>query len=68
MLRGNHKGEIINDKDEVERKNIRSGQRVGEQVEIIDGLSENDRVVSKGFLGLQAGTKVKVVSGDEQKN
>jgi len=59
---------IINDKDEVARKNIRSGQRIGEQVEIIDGLSENDRVVSKGFLGLQAGTQVKVVSGDEQAN
>jgi len=57
---------LITDKDEVQRKNIRSGQRIGEQVEIIDGLSENDRVVSKGFLGLHAGTKVKVVSGDEQ--
>jgi len=57
---------VINAKDEVEQKNIRSGQRIGEQVEIIDGLAENQRVVSKGFLGLQTGTKVKVVSGDEQ--
>jgi len=57
---------IINDQDEVARRNIRGGQRIGEQVEIIDGLNENERVVSKGFLGLQAGTKVKVVSGNEQ--
>jgi len=57
---------VIDDKDEVTQRKIRSGQRIGEQVEIIDGLNENDRVVSKGFLGLQAGTKVKVVAGNEQ--
>ena len=59
---------IINGNEKVERKNIRSGQRIGEQVEIIDGLNENDRVVSKGFLGLQEGAEVKVVSDDEPAN
>ncbi len=40
---------------------VRSGLRLGEQVEILQGLEENQQVVVRGFLGLSEGKQVKVV-------
>jgi membrane fusion protein (multidrug efflux system) len=54
----------------VQRVEVRSGLQFGDQVEILEGLSDGDRVVAKGFLGLRAGAKVRVVNpvGDEKAN
>ncbi len=40
---------------------IRSGHRLANRVEVLEGLDDGDRVVTKGFLGLKSGTKVKIV-------
>jgi len=45
----------------VVRAGVRSGLRLGEQVEILEGLQENQQVVVRGFLGLSEGKKVKIV-------
>ena len=40
---------------------VRSGRRVAEKVEILDGLAPGQQVVLRGFLGLTPGKKVKPV-------
>ena len=41
---------------------IRSGEKLADRVEVLEGLAEGDRVVVRGFLGLRDGMKAKVVS------
>lgn len=45
---------------------IRGGQRLANRVEVLEGLNDGDRVVTKGFLGLTSGTKVKIVPGRDE--
>jgi membrane fusion protein (multidrug efflux system) len=44
---------------------VRTGRRLGDKVEVLDGLETGDRVVVRGFLGLNDGKPVKVVERDE---
>ncbi len=45
-----------------ERVVVRSGRRVADRVEILEGLKLGDKVVLRGFLGLSEGKQVKPVS------
>jgi RND family efflux transporter MFP subunit len=47
------------------RTPVRSGIRLADRIEIIEGLQPGDQVITRGFLGLSAGKKVKPV---ENKN
>ena len=47
----------------VQRVAVHIGLQLGETVEILEGLTDGDQVVSKGFLDLRAGKKVQVVNG-----
>ena len=50
-------------------KRVRSGLRLGNQIEILEGLNPGDAIVVRGFLGLRNGKKVSIVgkgSGNEQ--
>ena len=40
---------------------VQTGFQEGDRVEILDGLAGEDRVVVRGHLGLQDGTKVRVI-------
>jgi len=40
---------------------VETGFQEGDRVEILDGLAGEDRVVVRGHLGLQSGTKVRVI-------
>lgn len=40
---------------------VETGFQEGDRVEILDGLAEGDRVVVRGHLGLQSGTRVRVI-------
>ena len=40
---------------------VETGFQEGERVQILDGLAGEDRVVVRGHLGLQGGTKVRVI-------
>ena len=51
QLQGNNK---------VVRKIVRTGLRLADKVEIIEGLSEGDVVITRGFLGLHDGKKVQL--------
>ena len=67
-LRRDDNGEyvfIVTGDDQVKKVKITTGLRINEQIEVIEGLEPGQQVVTKGFLGLKEGTKVKVVSGSE---
>jgi len=40
---------------------VETGFQEGDRVEILNGLAQEDRVVVRGHLGLQSGTKVRVI-------
>jgi membrane fusion protein (multidrug efflux system) len=61
-LRRDNQGEYvfrISKDNKVERAAIRSGLRIGDRVEILEGLQDGERVVMRGFLGLKPGTAVR---------
>ena len=64
-LRRDQAGEYVYSVDaenKVHRTTVVGGLRIDEQVEILDGISEGQNVVTKGFLDLTPGKKVKIVS------
>ena len=52
---------IVTDDNKVKRMSVRSGVRLAERVEILEGLKDNYRVVTRGFLGLRDGKTVQIV-------
>lgn len=64
-LRRDSQGEyvfVVNTESKVGRVGVTSGLRIDEQVEIISGLNEGQQVITKGFLSLKVGKKVKPVN------
>lgn len=53
---------IVDEGNVVHRSPVVSGLRIGEQVEILKGLDQGQRVVTKGFLDLVVGKQVKIVA------
>ncbi len=53
---------IMDEDNTVQRKTVTTGLRLAENIEIIDGLENGQKVVVKGFLGLTQGEKVKPVT------
>lgn len=47
--------------DQVELVKVKSGRNFGENVEILEGLSQGDVVVVSGQINLEQGTKIKIV-------
>ena len=69
-LRRDDRGEylfVLGDDGKVARRAVRSGPRLAERVAILDGVGAGERVVTKGFLGLVAGTAVKVAGEKKAK-
>ncbi|WP_172597754.1 efflux RND transporter periplasmic adaptor subunit [Sulfuriflexus mobilis] len=55
-LRRDHEGEfvfVVDDQDKAIRTTVHSGLRINQDIEILDGLEEGQRIVVKGFLGLK---------------
>jgi uncharacterized protein YciI len=44
------------------------GIREDGHVEVLEGLKDNERVVTTGAFGLGDGTKIKIVQGEEKKD
>jgi len=64
-LRRDRSGEFVYlmDKQQKARRTaVRSGIRITNQIEIIEGLRANDRVIFRGFLGIADGKKVTPVN------
>jgi RND family efflux transporter MFP subunit len=52
---------VYGDDGTVRRRSVHSGLRLADRVEIRAGLKPRERVVTKGFIGLKSGQKVKPV-------
>jgi RND family efflux transporter MFP subunit len=52
---------VINASGQVQRRGVRSGLQVADQIEILDGLTAGERIVTRGFLGLSEDKSVRVV-------
>ena len=57
----------INDKNIAVRSRITTGLRFGDRIEIISGLEKDQRIVTKGFLGLNNGKKVRTADNQQRK-
>lgn len=55
---------VVDDGGEVSRADVRTGMRLQDVVEVLEGVEAGERVVVRGFLGLRAGREVEVVDGD----
>jgi RND family efflux transporter MFP subunit len=51
--------------DKAHQKTVKTGIRQGDQVQILDGLAEGDRVVASGAYGLPDNTKIRVEAATE---
>lgn len=51
----------VTKEDTVEIARVRSGTRTSDRIEILEGINPGERIVSRGFLGLRAGTKITIV-------
>lgn len=51
---------LLDQDSKVQRTPVRSGIRVADRIEILDGLKPEQKVVSRGFLGLSDGKQVKI--------
>jgi RND family efflux transporter MFP subunit len=58
---------VVGEDNVAKRAVVRSGRRVADKVEILDGLAPRQQVVLRGFLGLTAGKRVVPVTGAEDK-
>lgn len=54
---------LVSPEGEAERRSVRSGLRIADGVEILEGLAPGERVITRGFLGLSAGKRIKIVAG-----
>ncbi|WP_207162072.1 efflux RND transporter periplasmic adaptor subunit [Thiocapsa imhoffii] len=63
-LRRDRDGElvwVIEESGAVARRSVRSGLQMDDRIEILDGLTAGERIVTRGFLGLSEGKTVRVV-------
>jgi membrane fusion protein (multidrug efflux system) len=56
---------VVDDQNKAQRVPIVSGLRIADDVEVLSGLEPGQQVITKGFLNLQAGKSVQIVSADE---
>ncbi len=61
-LRRDRKGEHVYlvKKGRAVRQAVKSGLRIGDQIEILEGLEPGQEVIARGFLGLRNGTSITV--------
>lgn len=67
-LRQDAQGEYVytvDAEDLARRTPVRSGMSLGERIEIVDGLADGDRVITRGFINLAAGKPVTIVTAPD---
>ncbi|MBT3012079.1 MAG: efflux RND transporter periplasmic adaptor subunit [Candidatus Thiodiazotropha sp. (ex Lucina aurantia)] len=52
----------LDERQQAMRAPIKSGMRIADRIEIVEGLESGDRIVTKGFLELEPGMKVEPVN------
>ncbi|HCS90833.1 MAG: efflux RND transporter periplasmic adaptor subunit [Thiohalocapsa sp. PB-PSB1] len=55
---------LIDSDDTAAKCRVQSGLRIADRIEILQGLEPGDKVITRGFLGLDSGTKVTLIDSD----
>jgi len=63
---GSNKAFVVNG-DTIEARELKLGDRFGEEVEVMEGLKEGENVAVTQVQRLDTGTKVRVVAGDAKR-
>lgn len=58
---------LMNGQQKAIRTSVRSGIRIADQVEALEGLREGDQVITRGFLGISEGKRVSPVNLNPKK-
>lgn len=64
-LRRDQEGEhvfVVNEENKAIRTSVRSGLRIQQKIEILEGLNDGQRLIVKGFLGLKHGKPVRTAA------
>ncbi len=56
---------VIDDTQTAQRRSVHSGASFGTSIEILDGLNDGERVVTRGFIELAAGKRVQIVGDND---
>lgn len=56
----------LSDESKAMHTSVTIGLQIGESIEIIDGVTDGDQIISRGFLGLKSGKTVRVVKPVDQ--
>ncbi len=62
---GSNKAYIVTD-NVIEAREVKVGDRFGDDIEIMEGLNEGDRVATTQVARLDTGSKVEVIGGSER--
>jgi len=57
----------VNEKNKTTLNRITTGLRFADRIEVLSGLENEQRIVTKGFLGLKAGKKIRTANSPQQK-
>ena len=57
----------VNDKNKTARSRITTGLRFTDRIEVLSGLEAGQRIITKGFLGLKAGKKIRTANSAKKK-
>jgi len=57
----------VNDKNQAVQTPITTGLRFADRIEVTSGLEEGQRIITKGFLGLKPGKKIRTAMNDKNK-
>lgn len=52
---------ILNGQQKAQKSYIRTGERISESIEVLEGLNAGDQVITRGFTNLKSGTDVTLV-------
>jgi membrane fusion protein (multidrug efflux system) len=55
---------VIGDENTAIKRYVQKGLQFGDQIEVVEGLSANEKVVTKGFNSLRDGKKVNIVKNN----
>lgn len=53
---------VVDSNNKAQRKEVRLGQLLGNNVEILSGLQQGDKVVADGYQNISSGSKVSVIN------
>jgi len=58
----------VDSKQKARQRKIKTGQNINDKIEVISGLKKDDKIITKGFIGLRPGKTIKTDTDMKHKN